>query len=56
MRRDLEARFVMWWRVNVSGRLYLGEFFRFMLAQEDRPVRQESETFPVTSMRKESCR
>ena len=31
---DLEARFIMWWRVNVSGRLHLGDFLRFMLTQE----------------------
>ena len=32
---DLEARFIMWWRINVSGRLHLGEFLRFMLAQKE---------------------
>lgn len=31
---DLEARCIMWWRVNVSGRLHLGEFLRFVLEQK----------------------
>ena len=41
---DLEARFIMWWRINVSGRLHLGEFLRFMLARDDRCPRGQGET------------
>ena len=41
---DLEARFIMWWRINVSGRLHLGEFFRYMLEQDDRCPREQGET------------
>ena len=28
------ARLIMWWRVNVSGRLQLGEFLRFVMNGE----------------------
>jgi len=32
------ARFVAWWRINVSGQLHLGEFLRFVM---DRPAIQK---------------
>lgn len=35
---DLEPRFIMWWRINVFGRLYLGEFLRFALKHDDHTV------------------
>jgi hypothetical protein len=31
MLEHLRAKFIVWWRVNVSGELHLGEFLRFML-------------------------
>ena len=38
---DLEARFIKWWSINVSSRLYLGEFLRFVMTKADRPASQE---------------
>ena len=32
--RELEARFIAWWRINVSGQLHLGDFLRFTLRGE----------------------
>ena len=29
------ARFIAWWRINVSGRLHLGEFLRFVMTKEN---------------------
>lgn len=30
---DLTVRFIVWWRVNVSGRLQLGKFLRFVMTE-----------------------
>lgn len=43
MLEQLRAKFIMWWRVNVSGQLHLGEFFRYMLAQKE-PSAHQGET------------
>jgi hypothetical protein len=32
---NLRAKMIVWWRINVSGRLHLGEFLRFMLRQKE---------------------
>jgi len=32
---DLTARFIVWWRINVSGRLQLGAFLRFVMTETD---------------------
>ena len=28
-------RFIVWWRVNVSGDLHLGEFLRFVMEDKE---------------------
>lgn len=35
MIEDLTVRFIVWWRINVSGQLRLGEFLRFTMAQKE---------------------
>jgi hypothetical protein len=32
---DIVVKFIFWWRVNVSGRLQLGEFLRFTMGQKE---------------------
>jgi hypothetical protein len=34
MIENIRIRFVVWWRVNVSGDLHLGRFLRFVMEEE----------------------
>jgi hypothetical protein len=36
---DFFVRFTVWWRINVSGDLRLGQFLRFVMT--DGPVRKD---------------
>ena len=40
---DLQARVIAWWRINVYGRLRLGEFLRYVLEENDRSTRDQGE-------------
>lgn len=44
MIEGLQARFIVWWHINVFGRLHLGEFLRYVLEENDRPMRDQGET------------
>jgi hypothetical protein len=32
---DLRIKFIVWWRVHISGRLHLGKFFRYVLEEDE---------------------
>lgn len=31
----MRVKFIVWWRINISGDLRLGEFLRFVLSQRE---------------------
>lgn len=33
---NARVKFIVWWRINVSGDLRLGQFLRFVLSQKER--------------------